>query len=92
MAGPSPELRTNIDDTVHQMRENINKVSQRGERLDDIQLKADRLASSAGLYRRGANKIRKQMRRSMWTACFVFGGIVILAAVIAVVVVLRMRK
>ena len=43
------------------MRENINKVSQRGERLDSLQDKTDNLAVSAQGFRRGANRVRKQM-------------------------------
>lgn len=50
-----------IDDTVGVMRENINKVSQRGERLDSLQDKTDNLAVSAQGFRRGANRVRKQM-------------------------------
>lgn len=50
-----------IDDTVGVMRENINKVSQRGERLDSLQDKTDNLATSAQGFRRGANRVRKQM-------------------------------
>jgi vesicle-associated membrane protein 4 len=43
------------------MRENINKVSQRGERLDSLQDKTDNLAVSAQGFRRGANRVRKTM-------------------------------
>ena len=43
------------------MRENINKVSQRGERLDSLQDKTDNLAHSAQGFRRGANRVRKQV-------------------------------
>lgn len=43
------------------MRDNINKVSQRGERLDSLQDKTDNLAVSAQGFRRGANRVRKQM-------------------------------
>lgn len=50
-----------IDDTVGVMRENINKVSQRGERLDSLQDKTDNLAVSAQGFRRGANRVRKQV-------------------------------
>jgi len=50
-----------IDDTVGVMRENINKVSQRGERLDALQDKTDNLAVSAQGFRRGANRVRKQV-------------------------------
>ena len=93
MAGPSPELIANIDDTVHQMRENIDKISQRGERLNSLELKTDQLNDSVNLWRRSANKVRKRMwRESMCTACSVFGGIAILAVIVVPVVVLRIRK
>jgi vesicle-associated membrane protein 4 len=36
-----------IDSTVNVMRNNINKVSERGERLDSLQDKTDNLAVSA---------------------------------------------
>ncbi|EEU46965.1 uncharacterized protein NECHADRAFT_92014 [Fusarium vanettenii 77-13-4] len=54
-------LQAQIDDTVGVMRDNINKVSQRGERLDALQDKTDNLAVSAQGFRRGANRVRKQM-------------------------------
>jgi hypothetical protein len=43
------------------MRDNINKVSERGARLDSLQDKTDNLAVSAQGFRRGANRVRKQM-------------------------------
>lgn len=43
------------------MRDNINSVAQRGERLDVLQDKTDNLAQSAQGFRRGANRVRKQM-------------------------------
>ena len=41
------------------MRDNINKVAERGERLDSIENKTDNLAISAQGFRRGANRVRK---------------------------------
>ena len=43
------------------MKDNINKVAERGERLDSLESKTDTLASSAQGFRRGANRVRKQM-------------------------------
>ncbi|KTW27437.1 hypothetical protein T552_02415 [Pneumocystis carinii B80] len=54
-------IQAQIDDTVGIMRENINKVAQRGERLDILQDKTENLATSAQGFRRGANRVRKQM-------------------------------
>jgi hypothetical protein len=67
------------------MRENINKVSQRGERLDALQDKTDNLAVSAQGFRRGANRVRKQMWwKDMKMRMCLIGGIVILLVVIIV--------
>ncbi|CAG8668112.1 2620_t:CDS:10, partial [Funneliformis mosseae] len=54
-------IQKQIDDTVGIMRENINQVAQRGERLDALQDKTENLTVSAQGFRRGANKVRKQM-------------------------------
>ncbi|KAI0360701.1 synaptobrevin-like protein [Trametes cingulata] len=65
-AGPAGNSKTaaiqaQIDDTVGIMRENITKVAERGERLDQLQDKTDNLAVSAQGFRRGANRVRKNM-------------------------------
>jgi vesicle-associated membrane protein 4 len=65
------------------MRENINKVAQRGERLDTLQDKTDNLAVSAQSFRRGANKVRKQMWwKDMKMRIWIVIGIVVLLLLI----------
>jgi hypothetical protein len=67
------------------MRDNINKVSQRGERLDALQDKTDNLAVSAQGFRRGANRVRKQMWwKDMKMRIWIIVGIVVLLVVIIV--------
>ena len=78
-------LQAQIDDTVGVMRDNINKVSQRGERLDALQNKTDDLAASAQGFRRGANRVRKamwwkDMKMRIWLGI----GIAILIIIIVV--------
>ncbi|KAF4843641.1 Synaptobrevin-like protein 2 [Colletotrichum siamense] len=67
------------------MRENINKVSQRGERLDALQDKTDNLAVSAQGFRRGANRVRKQMwwKDVKMRMCLI-AGIIILILIIVI--------
>jgi vesicle-associated membrane protein 4 len=78
-------LPQQIDDTVGVMRENINKVSQRGERLDALQDKTDNLAQSAHGFRRGANRVRKQMWwKDMKMRMCLIAGIIILILVIVI--------
>ena len=73
-----------IDDTVGVMRENITKVSQRGERLDSLQDKTDNLAVSAQGFRRGANRVRKQMwwKDMKMRICIIIGIIILLLVII----------
>jgi vesicle-associated membrane protein 4 len=73
-----------IDSTVGIMRDNINKVSERGERLDSLQDKTDNLAVSAQGFRRGANKVRKQMwwKDMKMRMCIIVGIILLLVVII----------
>ncbi|PNP60767.1 hypothetical protein FNYG_14527 [Fusarium nygamai] len=77
-------LQAQIDDTVGVMRDNINKVSQRGERLDALQDKTDNLAVSAQGFRRGANRVRKQMwwKDMKMRMCLIIGIIILLVIII----------
>jgi len=73
-----------IDSTVNVMRNNINKVSERGERLDSLQDKTDNLAVSAQGFRRGANRVRKQMwwKDMKMRMCLIVGIILLLVIII----------
>ncbi|KAG5296987.1 synaptobrevin [Histoplasma ohiense] len=84
-------LQAQIDDTVGVMRENINKVSQRGENLDSLQDKTDNLAVSAQGFRRGANRVRKQMwwKDFKMRICIIVGIILLLVVIIVPSVVLK---
>jgi len=81
------------------MQDNLNKASQRGDRLDALQDKTDNLATSAQGFRRGANRVRKQMWwKDMKMRICIIVGIIILLIVIIVpsgkisLDLLRMRK
>lgn len=73
-----------IDDTVGIMRDNINKVAERGERLDSIENKTDNLAISAQGFRRGANRVRKDMwwKDMKMRMCLILGIIIVLIVII----------
>lgn len=71
------------------MRDNINKVAERGERLDSIENKTDNLAISAQGFRRGANRVRKDMwwKDMKMRMCIVLGVIIVLVVIIVPIVV-----
>ncbi|KAI8084733.1 synaptobrevin-domain-containing protein [Halteromyces radiatus] len=43
------------------MQDNIDKVMNRGERIDELRGKAEDLNATAGNFKRGANQVRKRM-------------------------------
>ena len=55
------QSQAQIEETVGVMRDNINKVHERGENLNSLQDKTDNLSVSAQGFRRGASRVRKQM-------------------------------
>ena len=66
------------------MRDNINKVAERGERLDLIENKTDNLAMSAQGFRRGANRVRKDIwwKDMKMRMCIIIGVIILLVVII----------
>jgi len=81
-------IQAQIDDTVDIMKSNINKVAERGERLDDLQDKTDTLAVSAQGFRRGANKVRKNMWwKDMKMRIWIGIGVAVLLVIIIVPIV-----
>ncbi|KAI1278973.1 synaptobrevin-domain-containing protein [Xylaria sp. FL0933] len=78
-------LQAQIDDTVGVMRENIHKVSQRGERLDSLQNKTDTLAESANTFRRGTSRVHRLMWwKDMKMRFWIIIGIIVLLAIIII--------
>ena len=66
------------------MQQNIHKVGQRSERLDTLQNKTDNLSTQANSFRRGANRVRKQMwwKDMKMRMCIIVGIIVLLVVII----------
>ncbi|PPQ88185.1 hypothetical protein CVT25_005150 [Psilocybe cyanescens] len=97
-AGPSQgnaktaAIQAQIDDTVGIMRENITKVAERGERLDSLQDKTDNLAVSAQGFRRGANRVRKNMWWKDMKMRIIIGVAIVVILVIIIVSIVRATK
>ncbi|KAI3392327.1 hypothetical protein diail_5878 [Diaporthe ilicicola] len=84
-------LQAEIDDTVNVMHDNIQKVRERGENLDHLQTKTDNLANQAHGFRRGANRVRKQMwwKDMKMRMCLIAGVIILLLIIIIPIVVTK---
>ncbi|SAM01439.1 hypothetical protein [Absidia glauca] len=81
-------VQQQVDEVVNIMQENIDKVMQRGERIDDLRGKTEDLQSTAGHFRRGANQVRKRMwwKDLKWKIIIAVTIIVILGIIIGSIV------
>ena len=74
-----------IDDTVNVMKKNLESVAQRGEHIDQLQDKSENLNQSAQGFRRGANRVRKQMWwKNMKMRIWIIVGIIVLLIIIII--------
>ncbi|KAF8273530.1 synaptobrevin [Lactarius quietus] len=85
-------IQAQIDDTVNIMRDNITKVTDRGERLDSLQDKTDNLAVSAQGFRRNANRVRKNMWWKDMKMRIIIGIAILVIIAIIVVSIVKATK
>ena len=79
------QLQSEVNEVVGIMQDNIHKVMERGEQLDQLQTKTDDLQQSSMQFRRGANRVRRQMWwRDMKVKLLIGGTIVIIIIIIIV--------
>ncbi|XP_059157693.1 vesicle-associated membrane protein 4-like [Physella acuta] len=80
---PDPKinkLQGQVEDVVDIMKSNVNKVIERGDRLEDLQDKSESLSSHSDMFRTRAKNLHKNM---WWKNCRMR---IILAAVLALII------
>ncbi|KAK7098740.1 vesicle-associated membrane protein 4-like [Littorina saxatilis] len=85
-------LEADVSEVTHLLKDNVEKVIERGERIDDLQTRSEELQSGSHHFSRRATQVRRKM---CWQNCrmnciiaFVILGIL---AVIAIIVVVTMK-
>ncbi|KAI8969662.1 synaptobrevin-domain-containing protein [Pilobolus umbonatus] len=88
------QIQQQVDEVVNIMQGNIDKVLQRGERLDDLRGKTEDLEATAKHFRRGANQVRKRMwwKDLKWKIIIGVTILVILGIIIGSVVGTQTKK
>eukprot|EP00835_Amoeboradix_gromovi_P001955 NODE_100_length_20777_cov_0.240884.p17 type:complete len:126 gc:universal NODE_100_length_20777_cov_0.240884:5662-6039(+) len=79
------QLQSEVNEVVGIMQDNIHKVMERGEQLDQLQTKTDDLQQSSMQFRRGANRVRRQMWWRDMKVKLLIGGTIIIIIIIIVV-------
>ncbi|XP_077627619.1 vesicle-associated membrane protein 4 isoform X1 [Crocuta crocuta] len=77
-------VQNQVDEVIDVMQENITKVIERGERLDELQDKSESLSDNATAF---SNR-SKQLRRQMWWRGCKIKAIMALVAVILLLVII----
>lgn len=70
------------------MHENVHSLLQRGEQLETLQNKTENLNSNAAQFKRGANKVRKQMWWKNMKMNLIIGAVVVTIVLVVVVALL----
>ncbi|XP_029473976.1 vesicle-associated membrane protein 4 [Rhinatrema bivittatum] len=78
------QVQNQVDEVIDVMQENITKVIERGERLDELQDKSESLSDNATAFSSRA----KQLRRQMWWRECKMKAIVALVIVIILLVII----
>ncbi|KAK6537788.1 hypothetical protein TWF694_010696 [Orbilia ellipsospora] len=85
------QIQAQIDDTIGIMRDNLTKTTERGQNLNQLQNKTNDLSNTANGFRRGANRVRKQMwwKDMKMRLCLIFGIIILIAVIVVPIVVTK---
>ena len=60
------QMQVEIDETVRIMNLNVEKILERGEKLSDLEQRADGLSSNSINFNRGVEEIRSRQKKEMW--------------------------
>ena len=60
------QMQGEIDETVRMMTVNVEKIMERGEKLSDLEQRADGLSSNSINFNRGVEEIRRRQKKEMW--------------------------
>ncbi|XP_045194535.1 vesicle-associated membrane protein 4-like [Mercenaria mercenaria] len=87
-------LRGQVEEVVDVMKDNVTKVIERGDRLEDLQDKSDSLANNSDMFRNRAKALHKTM---WWKNCkmrliMAFVIILILSIIIIPIIVSQVNK
>uniref|UniRef100_A0A8C5PIS2 Vesicle associated membrane protein 4 n=1 Tax=Leptobrachium leishanense TaxID=445787 RepID=A0A8C5PIS2_9ANUR len=78
------QVQNQVDEVIDVMQENITKVIERGERLDELQDKSESLSDNATAF--GSRS--RQLRRQMWWREFKMKAIVALVILLILLVII----
>ncbi|NWS38007.1 VAMP4 protein, partial [Probosciger aterrimus] len=77
-------VQNQVDEVIDVMQENITKVIERGERLDDLQDKSESLSDNATAF---SNRAKQLRRHFFWRGCKMKAIIALVAVILLLVII-----
>uniref|UniRef100_A0A8D1TN35 Vesicle associated membrane protein 4 n=1 Tax=Sus scrofa TaxID=9823 RepID=A0A8D1TN35_PIG len=77
-------VQNQVDEVIDVMQENITKVIERGERLDELQDKSESLSDNATAFSNRSKQLRRQM---WWRGCKIKAIMALVAAILLLVII-----
>ncbi|KAI5946193.1 Vesicle-associated membrane protein 4 [Manis javanica] len=78
-------VQNQVDEVIDVMQENITKVIERGERLDDLQDQSESLSDNAAAFSSRSKQLRRQM---WWRGCKMKASVALVAVVLSLVIII----
>lgn len=78
-------LQNQVDEVVGVMQNNVSKVMERGDRLEDLQDQSDNLAGNADMFRSRARGLHKKM---WWNNCKMKLALVVIILIVLLVIII----
>ncbi|KAL1919720.1 uncharacterized protein VTP21DRAFT_1651 [Calcarisporiella thermophila] len=89
-AGPTTtKVQEQVTQVLGIMQDNINKVMQRGDNLEDLATKTDNLHATSSQFRRGAHALRRRMWWKDFRMWILIGIVVIVLLIIIIVPIVK---
>lgn len=85
-------LRDQVREVTEVMRENVARMVDRGDRLDDLQMRSEQLDAASTDFRSGSQRLRKRMWWQNTKGRLAIGGGIVGAIVIIIIIAATWKK
>jgi len=85
---PVAQLRQQVNDVSDVMRQNVNKVIERGEKLEDLQERSEILEATSNQFQQQATRVKKKMWWQNFKMKIILAVVIIVIIAVLVVVII----
>ncbi|XP_076471060.1 vesicle-associated membrane protein 8-like [Babylonia areolata] len=86
------KLESDVSEVTHLLKQNVEKVVERGEKIDDLQSRSEELQSSATHFKRRSGQMRRKMCwQNCRMNCIIAAVVFVIIAVIVIIVLVTVK-